>query len=198
MDNWKATTRVQHWTRTTKDFLTTLGMTGTTMSMFPAVVLELFQVNVVDMRIPAWYRVTDFIDIFGGHMLPQMSFTWSKAQMIINWALIKNIWPNLTVFQRKTCLCSLYLHLTSLKCVLIYSRLRWCNSVQPISSAKRAMPMTLLGSRCLVRKSQHALATSSIWYLVEKNGKKRKVSLLHEYPPPKGIINKCHFNAFNW
>lgn len=44
-------------------------MTGTTMSMFPTVVLELFQVDIVDMRIPAWYRVTDFIDIFGGFLL---------------------------------------------------------------------------------------------------------------------------------
>lgn len=70
--------------------------------------------------------------------------------------------------------CNPTLRLTSLKCVLMYSRLRWCSSVQPISSAKRAMPMTLAGSRCLVRKSQHALATSSTWYLVENNRKGRK------------------------
>ena len=47
----------------------------------------------------------------------------------------------------------------------MYSRHRWCSSVHPISSAKREMPMTFAGSRCLVRKSQQALATSSIWYL---------------------------------
>ena len=71
-----------------------------------------------------------------------------------------------------------YVRLTSLKCVLMYSRLRWCSSVQPISSAKRAMPMTLAGSRCLVRKSQHALATSSTWYLVENNRKRRENLLI--------------------
>lgn len=57
--------------------------------------------------------------------------------------------------------------LTSLKCVLMYSRHQQCSSQQPISSAKRAMPMTLAGSTCLVRKSQHALATSSTWNLWE-------------------------------
>lgn len=66
------------------------------------------------------------------------------------------------------CVCFLQLHVTSLKCVFIYSRLRWCSSVQPISSANRAIPIALAGSRCLMRKSQHALATSSTWYLAEQ------------------------------
>lgn len=61
--------------------------------------------------------------------------------------------------------------LTWLKCVLMYSRHQQCSSLQPISSAKRAMPMTLAGSTCLVRKSQHALATSSTWYLGEEHSK---------------------------
>lgn len=56
--------------------------------------------------------------------------------------------------------------LTWLKCVLMYSRHQQRSSQQPISSAKRAMPMTLAGSTCLVRKSQHALATSSTWNLL--------------------------------
>lgn len=77
-----------------------------------------------------------------------------------------------------------HLQFTSLKCVLIYSLHFWCSSVQPSSSANRAMPMTLAGSRCLLRKSQQALATSSIWYLIEEKKKHRKL----EYLTLKGLL----------
>lgn len=47
----------------------------------------------------------------------------------------------------------------------MYSRAFWCSSVQPMCSAKLAMPMALLGSSCCTRKSQQALTTLSIWYM---------------------------------
>lgn len=74
---------------------------------------------------------------------------------------------------------------TSLKCVLMYSRHQRCSSEQPISSAKRAMPMALAGSTCLVRKSQHALATSSTWYLEGDHSSVRRKSP----PGPSAPLN---------
>lgn len=123
--------------------------------------------GVVYMRLPAWYRFIDSTRFSAvSSFFPPFD---NNMTAILTWRIKGKL--AIACVRQHVCLCFLYLHLTSLKCVLIYSRLLWCSSVQPISSAKRAMPMTLAGSRCLVRKSQHALATSSIWYLVENNTK---------------------------
>lgn len=87
-------------------------------------------------------------------------------------------------------------HLTSLKCELMYFRHVLCSSVQPISSAKREIPMTLAGSRCFVRKSQHALATSSIWYLPRNKIKAKREERvdLRIHPFPSKL--RCRSGAF--